>query len=100
MSLLGICAVTFVELTNVVGRGLPLTCTTDPLTNPDPSTVKVKLPPKTSTGFGEMLEIEGTGLSTASVTAAEVPPPGAGLRTVMFRLAPVATSEDGICAVN
>jgi len=63
-------------------------------------TVKVKLPPKTSTGFGETLEIEGTGFRTASVRAADVPPPGAEFVTVIDRLAPVATSDDVICAVS
>ncbi len=100
MSLLGTWAVTCVGLTNVVGRGEPLTCTTDPLINPDPLTVKVKLPPRASTGFGEMLEIEGTGLLTVNVTGAEVPPPGAGVNTVIDNKVPVARSDAGIAAVS
>ena len=100
MSLLEIWAVSRVELTNVVGRGEPLTLTTDPSTNPDPLTVRVKLEPNASATEGEILEIDGTGLSTAKVRAAEVPPPGEGLKTVTDRLAPVATSDAGICAVS
>jgi len=92
MSLFEIWAVSRVELTNVVGRAEPLTWTTDPLTNPEPFTVSVKLGPKTRAVAGEMLEMLGTGFSTASVKAAEVPPPGEGLNTVIERLAPVATS--------
>src|SRR5436853_7404494 len=52
---------------------------------------------------GEMLESEGTGLLTGltvRVTAEEVPPPGAGLETVMDRLAPAVKSDAGIDAVN
>jgi hypothetical protein len=63
-------------------------------------TVRVKLEPNASAIEGEILEIEGTGLRTARVRAAEVPPPGDGLETVTDRLVPVATSDAGICAVN
>src|SRR5207302_10256106 len=49
---------------------------------------------------GEMLESEGTGLLTVRVTTEEVPPPGAGLETVMDRLAPTVKSDAGIDAVN
>ena len=70
------------------------------MTNPEPLTVKVKLPPKASTGLGEILEIEGAGLLTVNVTAVEVPPPGAGVKTVIDNKAPVARSEAGIAAVS
>lgn len=84
----------------MVGRADPLTWTTDPVTNPDPLTVRVKLDPNTSAVAGEMFEIEGTGLRTARVFAGDVPPPGEGLKTVIDRLAPLATSAAEICAVN
>jgi hypothetical protein len=84
----------------VVGRAEPLTWTTDPLTKLEPFTVSVKLGPKTRAVAGEILEMVGTGLSTASVKAADVPPPGEGLNTVIERLAPVATSAAVIWAVN
>jgi hypothetical protein len=100
MSLFEIWAVSCVELTNIVGRGEPLTLTTDPLTNPDPLTVSVKLDPRASAIEGEILEIDGAGLRTARVRTAEVPPPGEGLNTVTDKLAPVAMSDAGICAVS
>jgi hypothetical protein len=100
MSLFEIWAVTRVELTNVVGRDEPLTCTTDPLTNPDPLTVSVKLGPNAIARDGEILDMDGTGLRTARVRAADVPPPGEGLKIVTDRLVPVATSDAGICAVS
>jgi len=89
-----------VELTNVVGRDAPLTRTTDELTNPEPLTVRVKLGPNTSAVDGEMLEIEGTGLLTVKVTAAEAPPPGVGVKTVTDKKAAAARSDAGIAAVS
>jgi len=89
-----------VALTNVVGRAEPFTCTTDELTNPDPLTVRVKVGPNTSAVDGEIFEIEGTGLLTVNVTAAEVPPPGPGVKTVMEREAATARSDEGIAAVS
>ena len=68
--------------------------------NPVPLIVKVKLPPRASTVLGEILEIEGTGLVTVSVTAADVPPPGAGVKTVIDSSAPTARSDAGRVAVN
>lgn len=84
----------------MVGRDEPLTCTTEALLNPDPLTVRVKLDPNTSAVDGEMFEIEGTGFLTVNVTAGEVPPPGAAVKTVIDNEAPTATSDAGIAAVN
>jgi hypothetical protein len=70
---------------NVVGVALPSNRTTDPGINPEPLTVSVKLPLAATTGFGETLAIEGSGLFTVRVTGEEVPPPGVGLETVMDR---------------
>lgn len=77
-----------------------MTCTIDPLTYPDPLTVRVKLGPNTSAVAGEMLEIEGTGLLTVNVTADEVPPPGVGVKTVIDNKAPTARSDAGIAAAS
>jgi hypothetical protein len=63
-------------------------------------TVKVKLPPSAITNGGEMLEIDGTGLFTVNVADDEVPPPGAGVKTVIDNRAPVARSDAGIAAVS
>src|SRR5262249_19545360 len=100
ISLLETCAVSCVALTKVVGRAEPFTCTTDELTNPDPLTVRVKLGPNTSAVDGEIFEIEGAGLLTVNVTAAEVPPPGVGVKTLRERRAATARSEAGIAAVS
>lgn len=83
-----------------MGRGEPFTFTTDVETNPDPLTVRAKLGPNMSAVEGEMLEIEGAGLLTVNVTADEVPPPGAGVNTVIDSKAPTARSEDGIVAFS
>ena len=85
----------------MVACGLPSTSTVDPLINPEPFTVKVKLFPTTRVMvLGEMLEMDGTGFDTVRVAAAEVPPPGVGVKTVIDNCAPVARSEAGMAAVN
>ena len=93
-------AASWVALTKVVGRALPSNSTTELRTKPVPWTVIVKPPSAAITGLGDTLEMTGTGLLTASVRVVEVPPPGEGLKTVMARLPAVATSEDGMAAVN
>jgi len=72
----------------------------EPLTNPVPLTVSVKPLATARAGFGEILEIEGTGLLTFRVSAGEVPPPGAALKTVIETKPPTAMSDAGIVAVN
>ena len=84
----------------MVGRDEPLICTTGAPLNPDPLTVRVKLDPSTSVVDGEMLDIEGTGLLTVNVTAGEVPPPGAAVKTVIDNNAPTPRSDAGIAAVS
>ena len=99
-SLAGMDAVSWVELTNVVVRADPLTCTSDPLTKLLPLTVSVNPARPADTLAGEMLDMEGAGLLTASESADEVPPPGAALLTVMERLPADATSLAGMVAVS
>jgi hypothetical protein len=89
-----------VLLTNVVARADPFTCTTDPLTKLLPLTVSVNPAPPAVTLVGEMLDNVGAGLLTASVTADEVPPPGAALLTVMERFPAEEMSLAGIVAVS
>ena len=84
----------------MVGRGVPFTCTTEELLYPVPLTVSVKLLPKAKTGFGEMLEMVGTGLLTAKLSVSETPPPGPGLATLIESSLAVARSEAGMAAVN
>src|SRR5262249_32365328 len=61
MSLAGIWAVTRVLLTNVVPRGDPFHCTTDPGTKPEPSIVSVKAGPPAIAALGESKLIQGGG---------------------------------------
>jgi hypothetical protein len=77
-----IAAVTWVALTKVVARVLPLKLTVELLRKLAPFTVKVKPTPPAVALDGEMLVMAGTGLLTAKAMAFEVPPPGVGLFTV------------------
>ena len=54
------------------------------------------LPPN----FGSMLVKVGAGLLTAKICASEVPPPGAGLNTVILNVPAVVKSLAGMMAVN
>jgi hypothetical protein len=65
-----------------------------------PMSVSVNPALPATTLLGEMLESEGAGLLTVRVSGADVPPPGAAVKTVIAKLAPIATSEAGIAAVN
>src|SRR5690242_7857144 len=47
-----------------------------------------------------MLVIAGTGLVMEKLTAFDVPPAGAGLKTVIGARPPLATSEEGMAAVT
>jgi len=67
---------------------------------PLPVRVKVKAAPPTETLAGEIFESEGSGLLIVSVKAVEVPPPGAGLTTVIEMVPEEATSLAGIAAVS
>ena len=101
-SLERICAVNWVALTNVVVRGAPSQRTAAPLTKPVPVTVNVKAPLPSSAEFGLRLVNTGTGFGAlmVNVCAAEVPPPGVGLKTVICAVPALTMSAAGICAVN
>jgi hypothetical protein len=83
-SLAGTCAVICVALTKVVIRAAPFQLTTDVPTKLLPFTVTVNDAPPALALAGESELIVGTGLLIGNVQAPEVPPPGAGLMTVMF----------------
>jgi hypothetical protein len=87
---------------NVVGRAVPFTCTTELPAKPDPVAVSVKATPPAATLVGLMLVSVGTpgGVVTVSVAPLDVPPPGAGLNTVMVGVPVLATSVAGIAAVT
>ncbi|MDP3771450.1 MAG: hypothetical protein Q8R16_04070, partial [bacterium] len=67
---------------------------------PEPLTVMV--PPGELSGaeVGTMLVMAGIGLVTVKMTVLDVPPPGAGVKTVMFLAPTVVKSEAGMATVN
>jgi len=97
-------AVTFVALTKVVVRALPLKLTTAPLTKLDPLTVSVSAPEPAVALAGCSVLIAGTGLFAAAlmvnVSAFDVPPPGVGLVTLTAGVPTLATSVARIAAVS
>src|SRR5438034_5891733 len=96
------CAVSCVTDPNVVGLGVPFTCTTELPANPDPVAVSVKTPPPANTLVGLILVSVGTpgGAVTVSVAPLDVPPPAAGLNTVIVGVPVLATSVAGLAAVT
>ena len=76
-------AVNCVGPTKVVTRATLLNFTAEELTKFVPFTVNVKAPEFTSFDVGDKVVIVGTGLLTLKPTELEVPPPGAGLTTVI-----------------
>jgi hypothetical protein len=63
-------------------------------------TVRVNVGPPTKTETGDSDEITGRGLSTAKLTAEEVPPPGTGFTTVTLAVPAVAVSAGVTGAVS
>lgn len=100
MSPAGITAVNWPLFTNVVVRLLPFQRTTELLMKFDPLTVKVNCGPPAPAVVGKMLFSVGAGLLTVNVCEFDVPPPGAGLKTVTVTVPAVATSLAGIVAVS
>src|SRR5262249_51932581 len=72
----------------------------DPLTKFPPVAVNVKAAPPAIAVFGEIAVSEGGAAVTVSVSPPDVPPPGAGLKTVMESAPGEAMSDAGIAAVN
>jgi hypothetical protein len=102
MSAAVMAACNWVALTKVVVRFEPFHRTTDPLTNPLPFTVKVKAAPPAVALEGEIEVIAGTGLGAVIVKAIlpQVPPPGAGLKTVTWAVPAAAISAAVMAACN
>src|SRR5258708_4686510 len=96
----GIAAATCVGLTRVAGRAARFQRTLLPLTKPVPVTVSVNAAPLTSALLGLRPVSVGAGLFTLNVCAAEVPPPGAGVRTVTLAVPAAAMSAAVIAAVS
>ena len=102
MSAARIVAVNWVALTNVVVRAIPLMRTEEPATKFVPFTVRVVARPPAAIVAGTSgAVIVGIGtLVTVKLTALEVPPPGAGFRTVIGKVPTATMSVAGIIAVN
>ena len=101
MSAAGMLAVSRVSLTYVVARALPFQRTTEPLTKFVPLTVRLNAGPPTLALDGLRLVIVGAGLLLIEkVAALDVPPPGAGLKTVTLADPAVAMSAAGMLAVS
>ena len=85
-----------------MGRLDPFHRTTDPFTKLVPVTVRVKAAEPAAAVAGLRLVIVGAGFVDLIVneTALEVPPPGAGLRTVTLAVPVVTISVAGIKAVS
>ena len=99
-------AVTWLALTYVVMRALPLKLTTELLMNSDPLTVSVKAPEPAVALEGLSIVIAGTGLFVPAAlivkfTGVEiVPPPGAGSVTVTAAVPAFVMALAGIAAVS
>jgi hypothetical protein len=100
MSAAVIAVVSCVALTNVVVRALPFQFTVEPFTKLVPFAVSVKAVPPAIAPAGLKLVRVGAGLLTAKLSAAEVPPPGVGVNTVIGTLPAVAMSAAVIAAVS
>jgi hypothetical protein len=93
-------AVSCVEETKLVARGVAFHFTVEPETKLVPFTVKVKsaLPPVVQVGLIEV--VVGTGLLIVNVCGLDVPPPGLGFTTVTDAVPAVATFAAGTMAVS
>ena len=103
MSAARIEAVTCVALTYVVVRPVPFQRTTELEMKLVPFTVRVKAAPPAVAELGLRPVVVGTGLSgtlIVNVWAFEVPPPGAGLKTVTLAVPATAMSAALIDAVS
>jgi len=96
----GIVAVTEVDELKLVGRFVELSWTVQPLTKLMPVSVMAKGGLPAVTVVGEMLERIGSGFCTLSGSAPDVPPPGAGVKTLIARLPAACRSTAGTEAMS
>jgi len=92
--------VSWALLTNVAGEGAQLKFTKATSTQFMPFTVSVKDGPPTTTLDGLRDEIVGGGRKTLNGIPVELPPPGAGFKTVTSKVPALATSPAKIEAVS
>ena len=95
-----ICVVSWLELTKVVVRFVPLYFMTEPLKKLLPLTVRVKPAPPTSAVLGASVVIAGSGLVTTILSEEEVPPPGVGVKTDTTNVPGACRSAAVIWIVN
>ena len=102
MSAAGTEAVSLLAETKVVVSAAPFQLTVAPLRKLLPFTVSLNEAPPAVALLGLIEEIAGglLALVMVKVRALDVPPPGAGLTTVMVAVPAEATSEAGTIAVN
>ena len=94
-------AVSCVELTNVVPRVTPPKLSVAPLTKPVPLIVNVNAVEPAAMLVGDKVVIVGTGLFTWNVTLfVDVPPPGVGFVTLIWKVPEAAISLAKIAAVT
>ena len=87
-----------VPLIHEVVSAVPFQSTTDDGTKPVPATVSACWPDPATTLAGLTAVNTGSGLFTVKFAAAELPPPGAGLKTVIAATTPSARSLAGTVA--
>lgn len=95
-----IAAVNCVALANVVARALPFHCTTEVPMKLLPFSVNVNAVPPAIAEFGAREPNDGIGVVMLNCSESELPPPGAGFRTLTFAKFAVCTSAAVIAAVN
>jgi hypothetical protein len=96
----GTVACSCVAVWETIARLAPFHMTWEEGTKLVPVTVRVKAGPNAVTLAGESGEVVvGTGLLTVKLIAAEVPPPGVGVKTVTGKIPAVAVSVAGTTAV-
>jgi hypothetical protein len=100
MSAAGSAALSSAELTTDVVRGLPFQFTIEDGTKPLPVISSVIAPAPATTVAGFTAFTTGRGLFTVKFAEAEVPPPGAGLYTVIGATPPFVRSLPGTVAVR
>src|ERR1700687_3223724 len=100
MSLAEIEIVSFVELTYVVDRAVPLKFTTDPVTKFEPFTASVNPAPPATALEGLIDESVGEGLITVNPMEGEAPPAGSGLKTKTTAVPPLAISPLRMSALS
>ena len=93
-------AMSWVLLINCVESVTPLNCTTAPFTKLLPVTVISNVAAPAVTTDGEMELITAAGLLMVNVLIMDVPPPGAGVKTVMAAVPALTTLPAGTVAFS